>query len=159
MNYTGIVVRSMRRADILDGVNQWLQSLTVTNKRLTGHLHRAEIVTYRFDSYKDEDGWSTLRLALKTRHGDIEAALVKFDVSYVGNLYATIFHEFELAGWHGQGFPTKILRVLTPTTNEELLKWRNACVEDNAFRAKVRAEYRALMKEFHTWKRTEAANR
>lgn len=160
MNNTGITVRSMRRADILDGVNQWLQSPADNNKMLTGHLHCAEIVTYRFDSYKDEDGRSRLYLALKTRRGNVEAALAEFDVDKRnGNLYATIYHEYDLAGWHGRGIPTKILRALTPTANEEILRWRNAWVEDNAARAKVQAEYRALLKEFCARKHTEAAKR
>ena len=157
MNNTGITVRSMRRADILDGVNQWLQSPADNNKMLTGHLHCAEIVAYKFDSYKNKDGWSRLYLALKTRRGEVEAALVEFDVFDFGTLYATIYHEYNLAGWHGRGIPTKILRALTPTANEEISGWRNACIEDNAVRAEAQAEYRALLKEFRAWQREQRA--
>lgn len=124
MNYTGISVRSMRRADILAGVKEWLDSRIVTNQNLTGRLHCAEIVAYKFDTHKDEYGYSKLYLAVKTQRGDIEAALVKWDVTYIGNLYASIFDEYDLARWHRRHLPGKILRALTPTSDATLTQKR-----------------------------------
>lgn len=149
MNNTGITVRSMRRADILDGVNQWLQSPADNNKMLTGHLHCAEIVTYRFDSYKDEDGWSRLYLALKTRRGDVEAAQVKFDVDKRnGTLYATIFCEDSLVRWHRRAIPSKILCVLTATEDAKKTQWRERMFVELEFERRDKKEGSAFLEKY-----------
>lgn len=137
----------MRRADILSGVQEWLNSSITTNQMATGRLHKAKIVAYKFDAGKDDCGDWRLCLAVKTQSDDVEAAVVKWFVTSYGMLFASVFCEDELSGW-AYGFPPKILHALTPAKGEAAQAWRADAIADAAERAAAKARTRTLNKIF-----------